>query len=115
MKKAFRQRDSWPGLEVAHAHLQPIESFLDHIGSVIAQEYHSGPVLERHAVKPIARNTYDVEYIFRSSGDTMLELGFIVTGNNADVILLQTRKTSGDQSRNVDPGQVEQRVFHLDE
>ena len=55
-----------------------------------------------------ARNTYDAEYVLRSHNRRQLSLRFIVTGDNADLVLLQTRE-------NLHPGVIDQHVYSLKE
>ena len=58
-----------------------------------------------------ARNTYEVRYSFCGADDNQTLLTFILTGDDIDIVLLQDNQPAGRES----PGQVDQRVYRLDE
>src|SRR5829696_9248026 len=57
---------------------------------------------------------YEVTYSIPHSEDAPLSLTFIVTGDDADTILIQGRQRSTAGEVNAAPGQLDQRVYRLD-
>ncbi len=62
-----------------------------------------------------AQNAYSVRYSLRHPDDTRLALTFIVTGEEANLLLLEAQERSGPQDIRAHPGQVDQRVYRLEE
>ena len=106
---------SWPGSGVAHEHSKCIERVLDHLGRTIADKHGRAPAVERRDVKQTARNTYDVEYLLRGYRNRQLSLRFIVTGENADLVLLQSRGRFQADDPKQYPGEIDQHVYRLEE
>ena len=102
----------WPGSAVAHEHSKCIERVLNHVGRVIADKHGRTPAFKRRDVKQTARNTYDVEYLMRGRGKSQLSLRFIVTGENADLVLFQSREQADPKEY---PGEIDQHVYRLEE
>src|SRR5215203_6761626 len=98
-----RTNDRWPGTSVAHEHSKGIERVLDQLGRVIADKHGQRPAFQPREVEQTARNTYDAEYVVRSYNERQLSLRFIVTGENGDLVLLQTQEKPH-------PGVIDQHV-----
>jgi hypothetical protein len=60
-----------------------------------------------------AQNAYSVRYSLRHTDDTRLALTFIVTGEEANLLLLEAQERSGPQDIRANPGRVDQRVYRL--
>jgi hypothetical protein len=60
-----------------------------------------------------AQNAYSVRYSLRHPDDTRLALTFIVTGEEANLLLLEAQERSGPQDIRANPGRVDQRVYRL--
>ena len=63
--------------------------------------------MEQDGIQETARDTYDVRYLLRWGGEDRLSLDFILTGDNANLALLQDNQPGADESA----GQVDQRVY----
>jgi hypothetical protein len=113
MQKTSEMDGRWPGSAVAHEHSKCIERVLDHVGRAIADRHGRTPAFQRRDVKQTARNTYDVEYLMGWYG-SQLSLRFIVTGENADLVLFQSRERR-EQADPKEPGEVDQHVYRLEE
>ena len=114
MQKTNKMHE-WPGSAVAHEHSKCIERVLNHVGRVIADKHGRTPAFERRDVKQTARNTYDVEYLMRGHGKSQLSLRFIVTGENADLVLFQSREKPKQADPKEYPGEIDQHVYRLEE
>ena len=97
-------------LERASAKFEPLRVFLDNLSRGTVRKYDRHATLEQQDIQETARDTYDVRYSLRSRGMDRLSLDFILTGDNADLVLLQDSQT-GTHKR---AGQVDQRVYRLD-
>ena len=80
------------------------------------KEYDEGAVLEAaDEMQLTAQNAYEVRYSLRHADDARLSLTFIVTGDNADLILLQGHERSNPRDLSANPGQIDQYAYRLDE
>jgi hypothetical protein len=113
MHKTSKTRDSWPGTALAHA--KCIERVLDHLGTVIVDKHGRTPTLERRNAEQTARNTCDVEYLVRSHRKRQLSLRFIVTGENADLVLFESREAPNQADCKGHPAEIDQHVYHLED
>ena len=98
------------GLKQARANFEPLRRFLDSLSQVIVRKYDRHASIKQQGIQETARNTYDVRYSLNQAGRERLSLDFILTGDNADLVLLQDNKLG---AREV--GQVDQRVYRLDQ
>ncbi len=76
-----------------------------------------GPLAElkqRGSMEVTAQNVYAVRYSLRHLYDVRFALTFIVTGEEADLILLQSQERTGPQDVCSNPGQVDQHVYRLE-
>jgi hypothetical protein len=112
--KAEQPRES--RLALARSNFEPIGQFLSQMGAAIAKEYEGSAELEpRGKMQPIAQHLYEIRYSLRHADDARLALTFIVTGERADLILLQGHERSGPRDLSANPGQVDQHAYRLDE
>ena len=58
---------------------------------------------------------YEIRYSLRHPDETRLSLTFIITGDKADLVLLQGHQRSTARNLNADPGAVDQHVYRADE
>ena len=99
------------GLKRARANFEPLRRFIDNLSQVIVRKYDRHASLKQQGIHETARNTYDVRYSLRSRGMDRLSLDFILTGDNADLVLLQDNEPVAGETRR----QVDQRVYRLDQ
>lgn len=103
-------------LALARSNFAPIARFLNRMGEVIAKEYGESAQMEcRGELQPMARNAYETRYSLRHTGGARLALTFIVTGQEADLVLLQGHERSGPRDPSANPGPVDQHAYRLDE
>ena len=99
----------------ARAKFEPVTQMLNHLAKHIEQDHGGSAVLkQRCPMEPTAQNAYAVRYSLRHPDDTRLALTFIVTGEEADLLLLQAQERSGPQDIRAHPGQIDQRVYRLE-
>jgi len=102
-------------LQLASANFEPVQQFLDRMSETLTRHYGASTALERRGgMQPTALNTFEVTYSIPHSEDAPLSLTFIVTGDDADTILIQGRQRSTAGEVNAEPGQLDQRVYRLD-
>ncbi len=65
-------------------------------------------------MEPAAQNAYEVRYSLRHPDGVRFALTFIVTGEEADLLLLEAQERSGPENIKVNPAQVDQRVYRLE-
>lgn len=100
----------------ARAKFEPVARALNRLAKDIKKEHGRSAVLEqRTPVEPMAQNACSVRYSLRHPGEDRLSLTFIVTGEDADLLLLQGQERSGPQDIRSNPGQVDQRVYRLEQ
>jgi uncharacterized protein YfcZ (UPF0381/DUF406 family) len=114
MQKRSKMHE-WPGSALAREHSKCIERVLNRVGRVIADRQGRTPAFERRHVKQTARNTYDIEYLMRDDGKSQLSLRFIVTGENADLVLFQIREKPKQADSKEYPGEIDQHVYRVEE
>lgn len=103
-------------LALARSNVKPIVRFLDRMRQVIAEDYGEDAQLEpRGELQPAAQNAYEIRYSLRHPDDARLALTFIVTGENADIVLLEGHERSEPRNLSANPGQVDQHAYRLHE
>jgi hypothetical protein len=103
-------------LAKAEARFEPLARVLDHLAKDIAHEHGRSALLEqRSPMQETAQNAYTVRYSLRHPDDVRFALTFIVTGEHADLLLLQAQERTGPQVPGAHPGQVDRRVYRLNE
>ena len=99
----------------AQARFEPVARALDGLAKDIEREHGRSAVLEQKSpMAPTAQNAYAVRYSLRHPDQVRFALTFIVTGEDADLLLLQSQERSGLQDNRSDPGQVDQHVYRLE-
>ncbi len=98
-------------LERASAKFEPVRLFLDYLSQGIVRKYDQHATLEQQDIQETARDTYDVRYLLRRGGEDRLSLDFILTGDNANLVLLQDNQPGVPER----VGRVDQRVYRLDQ
>ena len=102
-------------LALARSQFEPVARVLERLARDIEREHGRSAVLEqRGLVKPTARNAYAVQYSLRHSDNAWFALTFIVTGEDANLLLMQTQERSGPEDVRAHPGQFDQRVYRLE-
>ena len=100
----------------ARVKFEPVAQALTRLAKDIEKEHGRSAVLkQRSPMEPTAQNTYTVRYSLRHPDEARLSLTFIVTGEDADLLLLREQERSGPQDIRSDPGQVDQRVYRLEQ
>jgi hypothetical protein len=99
----------------AQAKFAPVARVLDRVAEDIKKEHGSSAVLkQRGPMEPAAQNAYEVRYSLRHPDGVRFALTFIVTGEEADLLLLEAQERSGPENIKVNPAQVDQRVYRLE-
>ncbi len=103
-------------LALAQAKFTPVAQVLDRLAKDIEKD-NGGPaeLKQRSLMEVTAQNVYTVRYSLRHPDDVRFALTFIVTGEDADLLLLREQEHPGPQERQSNPGQVDQRVYRLEQ
>jgi hypothetical protein len=102
-------------LALARAKFEPLARVLDRLAQDIRKDYGRPTTLQqRSPMEPTARNAFTVWYSLEGPDKVQFALAFVVTGDDADLLLVQTRQHSGSRGVKADPGQVDQRVYRLE-
>ena len=100
----------------ARVKFEPVAQALNRLAKDIEKEHGRSAVLEqRSPMEPTAQNACAVRYSLRHPDEDRLSLTFIVTGEDADLLLLREQERTGPQDVRSDPGQVDQRVYRLEQ
>ena len=100
----------------ARVKFEPVAQALNRLAKDIEKEHGRSAVLEqRTPMEPTAQNACAVRYSLRHPDEARLSLTFIVTGEDADLLLLREQERSGPQDIRSNPGQVDQRVYRLEQ
>ena len=100
-------------LASAQAKFEPVARVLEHLSKEI-QKDHAAVLRRRGAMQQTAQNTYSVRYSLKDPDDAQLSLTFIIVEDDADFVLVQSNQRSGPGDARANPGQVDQRVYRLD-
>lgn len=99
----------------ARARFEPVARMLDRVAEDIKKEHGGSAVLkQRRPMEPAAQNAYEVRYSLRHPDGVRFALTFIVTGEDADLLLLEAQERSGPENIKVNPARVDQRVYRLE-
>ncbi len=100
----------------ARVKFEPVAQALNRLAKDIEKEHGRSAVLEQKTpMEPTAQNACAVRYSLRHPDEARLSLTFIVTGEDADLLLLREQERSGPQDIRSNPGQVDQRVYRLEQ
>jgi hypothetical protein len=103
-------------LALAQAKFEPVAQVLDHLAKEIKKDHgRSAELKQRSPMQQTAQNVCEVRYSLRHPDDVRFALTFIVTGEDADLLLLQDQERSGSRDIRARPEQVDQHVYRLDE
>jgi hypothetical protein len=102
-------------LAVARAKFEPLARALDRLAKDIGSDRGRSAALEqRSPMEPTAQNAFTVRYSLRHPDNDRFALTFVVTGDDADLLLIQAQQHSGSRDVKTNPGPVDQRVYHLE-
>ncbi len=102
-------------LALARAKFEPVARVLDELAKDIRKEHGRSAVLKpRSPMEVTAQNVYAVRYSLRHSNDVRFAFTFIVTGENADLLLVQAQERFGPEDIKADPAQFDQHVYRLE-
>src|SRR3954470_6179754 len=90
-------------LSRARAQFGPVQEFLDRVERVITTQFDSRCKSERHEMHQTAQSTFEVGFRTGDKEGALLSFPFLVTGQNADTLLLQC-----GESRDLDSGKFDQ-------
>ncbi len=103
-------------LALAQAKFTPVAQVLDRLAKDIEKDHGgSAELKQRSPMEVTAQNVYAVRYSLRHPDDVRFALTFIVTGEDADLLLVQAQERSGPRDIRAHPEQVDQHVYRLDE
>jgi hypothetical protein len=102
-------------LALARAKFEPLARALDRLAKDIGKDHGWSVTLKpRSPLQPTAQNAFTVRYSLRHPDDERFALTFVVTGDDADLLLVQAQQHVGRQDNPAHPGQVDQRVYRLE-
>lgn len=99
----------------AQAKFEPIARVLDRLGENIEKEYGQSAVLKQTSpIEPVAQNAYEVRYSLQHPDGVRFAVTFIITGEDADLLLLEAQERFGPEDIKANPAQVDQCVYRLE-
>ena len=102
-------------LTLARAKFQPVARVLDRLARDIETDHgRSATLKQRGPMEPAAQNAFTVRYSLQHPDDARFAITFVVTGDDADLLLVQTQQHTSPKDIMADPGQVDQRVYRLE-
>lgn len=102
-------------LGLASANFKPLARWMERLGETV-KTYDEAAALElREPMHEVAQNLYEVRYCLRHPDEARLSLTFFVTGDHADLLLLQAHERSHPRDLEADPGQLDQQTYRLDQ
>lgn len=102
-------------LTLARAKFEPVARVLDRLARGIETDHgRSATMKQRCPMEPAAQNAFTVRYTLGYPDEVRFALTFVVTGDDADLLLVHAQQHTGAEDIMVDPGQVDQRVYRLE-
>ena len=102
-------------LTLARAKYEPVAQVLGRLARGIETDHgRSATLKQRGPMKPAAQNAFTVRYSLQHSDNARFAITFVVTGDDADLLLVQTQQHTGAKDIMAHPGQVDQRVYRLE-
>ncbi len=102
-------------LALTRVRFEPVACMLDRLAEDIEREHGPSAVLEQKGpMEPMAQNVCSVRYSLRHPNDGQLALTFVVTGEAADLLLLQAQEQSGLRDTEANSGPVDQHVYRVE-
>jgi hypothetical protein len=103
-------------LALARAKFEPVARVIDRLARDVEKDQGRSATLEQgSSTEPTAQNAFTVRYSLRHPDEVRFALTFVVTGDDADLLLMQAQQHSGPRNVMAHPGQVDQRVYRLEE
>jgi hypothetical protein len=103
-------------LALARAKFEPVARVIDRLAQDVEKDQGRSATLEQGSpMEPTAQNAFTVRYSLRHPDEVLFALTFVVTGDDADLLLVQAQQHSGPRNVMAHPGQVDQRVYCLEE
>ena len=100
---------------MARAKFEPVARVLDRLARGIETDHgRSATLKQRGPMKPAAQNAFTVRYTLGYPDEVRFALTFVVTGDDADLLLVHAQQHTGAKDIMADPGQVDQRVYRLE-
>lgn len=102
-------------LTLARAKFEPVARVLDRLARGIETDHgRSATLKQRGPMEPAAQNAFTVRYTLGYPDEVRFALTFVVTGDDADLLLVHAQQHTGPKDIMADPGQVDQRVYRLE-
>jgi hypothetical protein len=102
-------------LTLARAKFEPVARVLDRLAQDVEKDQGRSATLEQGSpMEPTAQNAFTVRYSLRHPDNVRFALTFVVTGDDADLLLVHAQQHTGPKDVMADPGQVDQRVYQLE-
>lgn len=102
-------------LTLARAKFEPVARVLDRLDRGIETDHgRSATLKQRGPMEPAAQNAFTVRYTLGYPDEVRFALTFVVTGDDADLLLVHAQQHTGAKDIMADPGQVDQRVYRLE-
>jgi hypothetical protein len=102
-------------LALARTNFEPVAWVLDRLARDIERDHGRSTTLQQTSpMEQTAQNAFTVRYSLQHPGKDRFALTFVVTGDDADLLLVQAQQHPDSRDVKVDPGQVDQRVYRLE-
>jgi hypothetical protein len=102
-------------LALARTNFEPVAWVLDRLARDIERDHGRSATLQQTSpMEQTAQNAFTVRYSLRHPDSLQFALTFVVTGDDADLLLMQAQQRSGRRDVVAHPGQVDQRVYSLE-
>ncbi len=101
-------------LALAQAKFAPVALALDRVAREV-EKHHAVELKPRGRMQQTAQNAFAVRYSLRHPDEARLSLTFILVGDDADLMLLQSQERVGPPDARANPGRFDQRVYRLGE
>jgi hypothetical protein len=102
-------------LTLARAKFEPVARVLDRLARGIETDHgRSATLKQRGPMEPAAQNAFTVRYTLGYPDKVRFALTFVVTGDDADLLLVHAQQHTDPKDIMADPGQVDQRVYRLE-
>ena len=100
---------------MARAKFEPVARVLDRLARGIETDHgRSATLKQRGPMEAAAQNAFTVRYTLGYPDEVRFALTFVVTGDDADLLLVHAQQHTGAEDIMADPGQVDQRVYRLE-
>jgi hypothetical protein len=101
-------------LALARPKFEPLARLLDRLAKEIGIDHGRSTTLQQMSpMESTAQNAFTVRYSLQRRDEVQFALTFVVTGDDADLLLMQAQQHSSSRNVMAHPGQVDQRVYRL--